>query len=106
MQVESIGGHKYFATFTDDFSHCCAVYFLKQKSDVVEKFKEFEAVVTNECGHGIVKLLTIAHSPQQNGTAERVNRTLLESARAMMLHAKLANQYWAEAVATAAYLKN
>ena len=32
MQTESLGGHKYFVTFIDDYSRCCAVYFIKQKS--------------------------------------------------------------------------
>ena len=40
------------------------------------------------------------------GLAERTNKTLMESARAMINHASLSNSYWAEAVATAAYLKN
>ena len=35
-----------------------------------------------------------------------MNRTLMESARAMMTHAGLSNAYWAEAIATAAYLRN
>ena len=38
MQTESIGGHKYFVNFIDDYSQCCAVYFLKQKSEVFNKF--------------------------------------------------------------------
>ena len=46
MSVESFGGHKYFVTFIDDYSRCCAVYFLKQKAEVFEKFKEFEANAT------------------------------------------------------------
>ena len=29
MSVESLGGHRYFVTFIDDYSWCCAVYFLK-----------------------------------------------------------------------------
>lgn len=44
--------------------------------------------------------------PQQNGAAERKNRTLVESARSMLSHAKLPNTFWAEAVATAAYIQN
>ena len=128
MQTESIGGHKYFVTFVDDFSRCCAVYFMKHKSEVLEKFQEFEAVTTNECGQRIGKLrsdnggeylsnechvytkskgihheFTIPHSPEQNGIAERMNRTLVESARSMIAHA---DGYWAEAVATAAYVRN
>ena len=128
---ESIGGRKYFVIFVDDYSHCTAVYFLKQKSEVMQKFKEFEAAATNECGQrigtlrtdnggeylshefesylkskGIKHETTVAHSPQQNGVAERMNRTLLESARAMVYHAGLGKFFWAEAVSTAAYIRN
>ena len=48
MQTESLGGQKYFVTFIDDFSRCCAVYLLKQKSEVFEEFIEFEAGATNQ----------------------------------------------------------
>ena len=58
MSTESIGGQKYFVTFIDDYSRCCAVYFLKHKSQVLEKFKEFEADVTNESGQRIGTLQT------------------------------------------------
>ena len=44
-----------------------------------------------------------AYSPQQNGVAERLNRTLGEAAK---IHAGLSYAYWAEAVSTATYLKN
>ena len=53
MPTDSIGGNKYFVTFIDDFSQCCTVYFLKSKSEVPEKFKEFEARVYNDCGLNI-----------------------------------------------------
>ena len=39
MQVDSIGGSRYFVTFVDDYSRCVAVYFVKHKSEVFEKFK-------------------------------------------------------------------
>lgn len=45
-------------TFIDDYFRCCAVYFLKQKSEVLDKFREFEAIVTNECGQSIGTLRT------------------------------------------------
>ena len=131
IQMDSIGGSRYFVTFIDDYSHCVSVYFLKHKSEVLKKFQEFESIVTNESGGRIVKLrtdnggeymstefqeylkskgiqheLTIAYTPQQNGIAERMNRTLMESARSMLSHAHLSNRFWAEAVATAAYLRN
>ena len=55
---------------------------------------------------GIRHQLSVPHSPEQNGVAERMNRTLIESARSMIAHAGLPNCYWAEAVATAAYVRN
>ena len=55
---------------------------------------------------GIHHEFTIPHSPEQNGVAERMNRTLVESARSMIAHAGLSDGYWAEAVATAAYVRN
>ena len=55
---------------------------------------------------GIRHELTVPHIPEQNGVAERMNRTLMESARSMLAHAGLPHCYWAEAVSTAAYLKN
>ena len=61
MPTDSIGGNKYFVTFVDDFSRCCAVYFLKHKPEVPEKFKEFEACVYNDCG------LTIGTLQSDNG---------------------------------------
>ena len=98
MPTESIGGSRYFVTFIDDYSRCYRVFFMKSKSEVPEKFKEFEALVSNQ--------LTVPHSPQQNGVAERMNRTLMESARSMLTHEGLPDRYWAEAVATAAYVRN
>ena len=103
MQTQSIGGAKYFVTFIDDYTHCCAVYFMKHKSEVLDKFKEFEVTTTNDAGRAIGTLrtdnggeylssafqnylkekgirheLTVPHSPQQNGVSERMNRTLVE----------------------------
>ena len=47
MSVKSLGSHRYFVTFIQNYSQCCAVYFLKQKAEVFEKSKEFEAAVIN-----------------------------------------------------------
>ena len=49
---------------------------------------------------------TIPGTPQQNGVAERMNRTLNENARSMRLHAGLPKTFWLDAVSTAAYLIN
>ena len=131
MQTQPLGGAKYFVTFIDDYSRCCAVYFIKHKSEVFQKFKEFEAAAVNSTGNRIATLrsdnggeyvssefeqyllhrgikheLSVPYSPEQNGTAERQNRTLVEAARTMLQHAGLTNTYWAEAVASAAYVRN
>ena len=81
MHTESIGGRKYFVMSIHD----CAVYFPRHKSKVLEKFKRD---ATNESGRtighckqimvestyqGIRRELTIAHTPGQNGVAERMN---------------------------------
>ena len=55
---------------------------------------------------GIAQQLTTAYTPEQNGVAERMNRTLCEAARAMLFNAKLPKKYWAEAISTAAYIRN
>ena len=65
--------------------------------------KDFQTYLTSK---GIEHQLTVPHSPQQNGVAERLNCTLMESARATLSHANLPHKLWAEAVATAAYLRN
>lgn len=55
---------------------------------------------------GIQRQYSIPYTPEQNGVAERLNRTLAEEMRAMLYHAQSPKQYWAEAISTAAYLKN
>ena len=56
--------------------------------------------------NGISQQLTVAHTPQQNGVAERMNRTLKDLMRAMMLHKSLPEDLWAEAISTAAHIRN
>ena len=131
INVESLGKSKYFVTFIDDMSRYTHVYFLKHKSEVLEKFKEFVNLTTNEtgnqvkilrtdnggeyCSHefaeymkekGILHQTTTPMNPEQNGIAERMNRTIVETARSMLHHAKLPTSFWAEAVSTAVYLRN
>ena len=56
--------------------------------------------------NGIMRHRTVKHTPQQNGVAERMNRTLLEKVRCMLVSSGLPNLFWGEAVMTAAYLVN
>ncbi|GJQ95580.1 hypothetical protein Tco_0006719 [Tanacetum coccineum] len=55
---------------------------------------------------GIKKEFSIARTPQQNGVAERRNRTLIEAARTMLADSKLPTTFWAESVNTACYVQN
>lgn len=45
-----------------------------------------------------------AHTAQQNGTAERMNRTLIEKGKSLLFDADLPKTYWAEAINMALYL--
>eukprot|EP00253_Pinus_taeda_P034923 PITA_34923 len=110
----------------DDFSRNTWTYFLKKKSEVFDRFKEFKALVENQtekkikvlrtdnggefCGKefeefckkcGIARQKTTPYTPQQNGVAERMNKTLMERARSMLSGAGLGQEFWAEAVDTA-----
>lgn len=65
-----------------------------------QEFKDFLAE------SGMELEITAAYSPAQNGIAERLNRTLVEHARAMMFDQNVPRHLWPEAVAYACYLKN
>ncbi|GJV01813.1 putative ribonuclease H-like domain-containing protein, partial [Tanacetum coccineum] len=59
------------------------------------------------CGNkGIKQEYSNARTPQQNGVAERMNRTLIEAARTMLADLLLPTTFWAEAVSTACYIFN
>ena len=100
----------YYVTFIDDYSRKVWTFFLKHKSEVFQKFKEWKTMVENQRGrkvralrsdnggeytstefkeylarHGIKHQLSIPGRPEQNGVAERMNRTLLERARSIRL---------------------
>jgi hypothetical protein len=131
MRVNSIGGSRYFITFIDDKSGWCEIYFIKKKSEAASAFFKYKAMVENQLGkrikclrsdngteylcnelesylekHGIKHEMTVAYTPEQNGVAERRNRTLVEMARCMMIQSQLSSSFWAEAISTANYLRN
>ncbi|GJW07248.1 putative ribonuclease H-like domain-containing protein [Tanacetum coccineum] len=59
------------------------------------------------CGSkGIKREYSKARTPQQNGVAERKNKTLIEAGRTMLADSFLPNTFWAEAVSTACYVLN
>jgi len=109
VKVPSLGKSMYYVSFIDDFSRNTWIYFLKKKSEVFDRFKEFKVLVENqtekkikvlrtanggefcskefeECCKkcGIAWQKTTPYTPQQNGVAERMNKTLMERARSML----------------------
>ena len=56
--------------------------------------------------HGIKRHFTIRKTPQQNGVAEKMNRTIIERARCLRLNAGLEKKFWAEVVNMVCYLIN
>ncbi|MCO5604581.1 hypothetical protein L7F22_058749 [Adiantum nelumboides] len=131
MRTPSVGNSLYFVTFIDDFSRFCWVYPLKAKSDVFAVFQHYVSMVENETGckvqtlrtdrggeymsgafkdflgkKGIKHQCTMPYTPQQNGVAERKNRSLMEMARCMLKAKSLPHKLWMEVVACAAHVLN
>jgi transposase InsO family protein len=127
-QVSSLGGSRYYVTFIDDATRKTWVYFIRQKSDVFDTFKKWKSLVENEteksltclrsynggeycskefdyyCSYyGIRREKTVPGTPQENGVSERMNRTIMEHARSMRLHASLPLQFWADAIDISIY---
>ena len=131
MSVKSLSGAEYFLTFIDDKTRYVWTYVLKRKDQVFAKFMEWKTLVEKSTGQklktlrtdnggeftstqfqdylrskGVRHELTVPKTPQQNGVAERMNRTLVEMVRSMIADAKLPKKFWAEALSTATYLRN
>ncbi|GKD01065.1 retrovirus-related pol polyprotein from transposon TNT 1-94 [Tanacetum coccineum] len=131
FRVESMSGCRYFLSIVDDYSSRVWVHFLRHKNEAFSKFKEWKQLVENQTGRklkklrtdnglefcnqefnnlckesGIARHLTVAGTPQQNGLAERMNRTLLNKVRCLLIQSGLPDSFWAEATVTAAYLIN
>lgn len=131
LNAKSLGGAEYFLTFIDDCTHYTWVYVLKKKDEVFKYFLEWKALVEKSSGRklntlrtdnggeyvsskfedylkseGIRHEFTVPKTPEQNGVAERMNRTLMETVRSMLADAKLPQSFWAECLSTAVYLRN
>ncbi|KAJ9535241.1 LOW QUALITY PROTEIN: hypothetical protein OSB04_un001670 [Centaurea solstitialis] len=131
VNVQSIAGKKYTLVIVDEYSIYTWVFFLRSKSDAPEEIilfvRKMERLnnltvrsIRSDHGtefknstletffdqKGISQNFSSVRTPQQNGVAERRNRTLIEAARSMLSEANLATQFWAEAVNTACYTQN
>jgi transposase InsO family protein len=131
MPSSSISGYVYYVSFIDDYSRKTWVYLLKSKDEVFSKFKEFKALIENLSERkikilrsdnggeytskefvnfckdvGIKRELTTPYNPQQNGVAERKNRTIMEAVKTMIHDQDLPMCLWAEAAKTTVYVQN
>nr|GEX88000.1 retrovirus-related Pol polyprotein from transposon TNT 1-94 [Tanacetum cinerariifolium] len=127
----SINHEKYTIVIVDEYSRYTWVYFLKKKSQAPETIMSFikrvenqndikvkqlrtdngtefrNSTLVNFCNEkGISQNFSSPYTPEQNGVAERKNKTLIEAARIMFLGFVLSKQYWNEAVTTACYTQN
>ncbi|GJW31342.1 putative ribonuclease H-like domain-containing protein [Tanacetum coccineum] len=129
--VKSLMKKMYCLVVTDDFSRFSWVFFLATKDETSEILKTFITGIENlidlrvkviRCDNGtefknrvmnqfcemkgIKREFSVARTPQQNGVAERKNRTLIEAARTMLADSKLPTTFWAKAVNTVCYVQN
>nr|GEW22168.1 hypothetical protein [Tanacetum cinerariifolium] len=93
--VKSLNKKSYCLVVTDDYS----------SSDNGTEFKSND--LNQFCGmKGTKREFSVPRTPQQNGIAEKKNRTLIEAARTMLADSLLTIPFWAEAVNTACYVQN
>jgi hypothetical protein len=123
---ESAGRYKYYVSFIDDFSKFTWIYLLKYKSEVFEKFLEFQSLVERffnrkivavqsdwdgeyEKLHsfftkiGISHLVLCPHAHQQNGAAKRKHRHIVEVGLSLLAHAHMPLKFWDEAFLAATF---
>ena len=119
----------YYVLFIDGHSRKSWIYLLKAKSETFDNFKEFKALIENQTGRHIRILrsdnggeyesnefddfyrearikreLTVPYNPQQNGVAERKNRTICEATKAMLTDLYLPLSLWVETIGTVMYI--
>jgi hypothetical protein len=122
MQQSSLSGKHFLATFLDDYTKLSVVQTVARKSKVPAVIKEIISMLETRSGErlqrvrtdgggeyvnaelqsyfrgrGITHEKTAPYSPQQNGAAERLNRTIIERTRAMLFAANLPINLWDEA---------
>lgn len=130
MPVRGLEDELYVVTALDDYSGYAETLLTRTKSEAASalvdllvrwqrrtgcKMKtlrtdqgtEFQGVLSDYCARkGIARQTSTVYTPEQNGRAERLNRTLIERARALLLEHGLPKVVWSEAMLTASYLRN
>jgi transposase InsO family protein len=130
MPVPSSFSNRYILTYIDDYTRMCWLYLLKQKSQAFETFKSFHLWIENETQfrintlrtdnggeyksnkfenylhqHGIQHQTTDPYNRQQNGVAEKMNRTPLNMVLSSMFFKNVKLMFWTDAVLCTVYVK-
>ena len=130
LQDEGYDGSRYLLTMIDDWTRMTWVYPMKLRSELPVAFGSWKAMVERESGEKLCRIRcdnakeyisqylkrlkpegvreepTVPYNPQQNGVAERYNRTIIGRVKAMLADAELPMQLWPVAAQTSAYLDN
>ena len=129
--TEAVTGKKYMLTLYDDYSKYSEIVYLREKSEAKTELPKMITAWENQQGKrvktlrsdngreylnevlgeyldskGIKHELSVPYTPEQNGAAERLNRTLLETTRTLLHEAGMPQEWWAEACNTANYMRN
>ncbi|CAI7905238.1 unnamed protein product [Closterium sp. NIES-54] len=106
-RAPSLSGSRYFLTIVDDHTRAVEsghkVKVIRTDNGGEFIGADFEVVLKKK---GIQHQLTVPYNPQQNGVAERFNRTLQEGARTLLGRAGLPDPFWVTALRQVALVKN
>ena len=124
-------GRKYALVVVDDYSRMCWVYLMKSKAETLSCIQKFELEVATRhnlrigtirsdngsefknrkvrewTAHKHIELeYSPVYTPELNGVAERMMRTLMNTTRSKLFHAKLPKSFWSSAILSSAYVRN
>jgi hypothetical protein len=129
VPVLGFGGAQYFFTITDEFTRKKWMFIVPRRALFPWEFMKFKAYVKLQTRHkikairldgarenhtlrdmlaqvGVAVEYTTAYTPSQNGVAERLNRTLVAMAKAMLFTSGLPQMFWGFAIEAACYIRN
>jgi hypothetical protein len=127
--IPTLNGERYMLTFTDHYSRKSWVYLAKERTELRTLFMQWRAYAELQSGEklkilqcnnakefkslgaelkeeGVAIEDTVRYTPEQNGIAERLNRTLITLARAMIIDAGVPQKLWGDAALAANHIRN
>ncbi|KAJ9507929.1 hypothetical protein QJQ45_021276 [Haematococcus lacustris] len=124
-------GSRYIATFLDEHTGLSVIQLLPSKDLVPAAIQRVITELETQSGHrckalrsdngseysnktlrdwcsskGIQQQFSAPYCPEQNGKAERLNRTIMQATRSMLLSAQLPPGFWVDAALKANYVRN